>query len=385
MLIGGTYFLYAIYFDTTKQPIGLRTGGDEPHYLLTAKSLLNDKDFNLKNNYNPSQWTDFYNYAQLDLHVVKVTPEAWYSIHSPGLSFLLLPILLVTSNLFLIRIYLAIFAILSLVVIFEVCYGLTGNRFASGLTIAVVGLTRPYFTHSILLFPEIIASLCISLLILRHILIIRHNQVNLVSIGILLGVIPYLHLRYLPLVLFFIILFTFDVIIVLRKIQRLFEMFLPFILLITGLILYYVILFGSLDVDKEQTFWSFSMQSLALTFYNIFFNPRKGLFTNAPIYLLSAVGLFHVIKEKQLEYLPLLALVFYLPLIASFGNWYGEWSPAARYLVVVTGVLSMPLATFFARLKTWRTKFIFYFLSTISILISASIFLSNNSGFVQLQ
>lgn len=66
--------------------------GDEPHYLLITKSLIQDGDINLRNNYQNKDYLEFYP-GPLNVHAFpgKKGREYLYSQHFPGLSVLLLP------------------------------------------------------------------------------------------------------------------------------------------------------------------------------------------------------------------------------------------------------------------------------------------------------
>jgi hypothetical protein len=71
---------------------GISFGGDEPHYLLISHSLIKDGDLNLANNYENGDYQAYMPRVPLQEHVVPgKTPGSKYSMHSPGVSILLLP------------------------------------------------------------------------------------------------------------------------------------------------------------------------------------------------------------------------------------------------------------------------------------------------------
>lgn len=80
-------FRYHKYFDSTSF-----VSGDEPHYLMLTVSLLEDGDFNLKNDYFLKRSTAYYGNNDLFPHIsptMSIEGDKWYSIHTIGLPFLL--------------------------------------------------------------------------------------------------------------------------------------------------------------------------------------------------------------------------------------------------------------------------------------------------------
>lgn len=72
---------------------GATIAGDEPHYLLIAQSLLQDRDFDLTNNYAQREYARYMMFeGELQPHVVPgAKPGSSYSFHSPGIAVLLFP------------------------------------------------------------------------------------------------------------------------------------------------------------------------------------------------------------------------------------------------------------------------------------------------------
>ena len=83
--------LFAVYART----LGLDSfgssdyGGDEPHYLLTAKSLVDDGDFDVRNQRADRDWEEFYPYF-LDRHG-KLTEGHAHEPHGAGFPALIAP------------------------------------------------------------------------------------------------------------------------------------------------------------------------------------------------------------------------------------------------------------------------------------------------------
>ena len=66
-------------------------GGDEPHYLAATQSLLHDGDLRVANNYASGEYLEYFP-GRLEPHFLKrATSGEIYSIHAPGVSFIVLP------------------------------------------------------------------------------------------------------------------------------------------------------------------------------------------------------------------------------------------------------------------------------------------------------
>src|SRR4029453_17779947 len=65
--------------------------GDEPHYLVITQSLLLDHDLKIQNNHERADYTAYF-FGELRPHYLRRgIDEQIYSIHSPGISVLILP------------------------------------------------------------------------------------------------------------------------------------------------------------------------------------------------------------------------------------------------------------------------------------------------------
>ena len=65
--------------------------GDEPHYIMMSESLIQDNDFNLKNDYLLKRYQKYYSDNDLFPHVspkLSIDGDKWYSIHPIGLPLL---------------------------------------------------------------------------------------------------------------------------------------------------------------------------------------------------------------------------------------------------------------------------------------------------------
>jgi len=85
----GLFAVYLALLPWTSQ-VWLKTG-DEPHYLVAAASLARDGDFDLRNNYDPAVYLDWYTANNLTPHVKTRADGAEFLIHTYGLPLLIAP------------------------------------------------------------------------------------------------------------------------------------------------------------------------------------------------------------------------------------------------------------------------------------------------------
>src|ERR687891_1347409 len=90
-----TLALWLLLFGVYAATVGLDAfgdsdyGGDEPHYLLAAESLVEDGDIDVRNEYDARDYADFYPYA-LDPHG-KPTDGRLNEPHGVGFPLLVAP------------------------------------------------------------------------------------------------------------------------------------------------------------------------------------------------------------------------------------------------------------------------------------------------------
>jgi hypothetical protein len=85
----------------------------------------------------------------------------------------------------------------------------------------------------------------------------------------------------------------------------------------------------------------------------VLISPFRGLFFNAPVLLMSVVGLVDLFRRKDLRaeaWLVTSVLLFFLLFISHFNGWYGGWASGPRYLVPALPFLCVPMVLGFVRL-----------------------------------
>lgn len=160
--------LFAVYASTIGTHAFGRSdyGGDEPHYLLTAKSLVEDGNPDLRDEYAGRAYGEFYPY-RLEPHG-SLTRGRADEPHGIGFSLLIAPAYAIAGAKG-VEVFLAALAALALALGYLLALRVVPDPWALGATLAV-GLSPPLIAYSTAVYPELTAAaaLCAAaLLVLR--------------------------------------------------------------------------------------------------------------------------------------------------------------------------------------------------------------------------
>ena len=170
-------------------------GGDEPHYLLTATSLLQDGDVDLLDDYGAREYDDFYPYA-LDAHG-RLKNGRRNEPHGVGFPLLIAPALAVGGETG-VELFLAAIAALAVALGYLLAVRVVPDPWAFGAALAV-GLSPPFVAYGSAVYPELTAGAMLAgaaLLVLR----LREGPSRAASFACfaLLGALPWLGTKYVP-------------------------------------------------------------------------------------------------------------------------------------------------------------------------------------------
>ena len=400
--------------------------GDQPYYLLTTISLVEDHDIDEYNNYHArASYDQFYppfggSYppdfpgilAPYPLppegHIsttVRRPPNEWYSKHGLGVPVLILPgwvlgkaFTPLLSNLTLrgdggwpgVVLEFNLLGALLATQVFLLTWELTHKRWISLAVWATLSFSNPQMSYSFLIFPELPAALLI-LYAFRRLRLgwTKNDLVRLLLIGLSIGYLPWLHTRFLAIVPGLIAYGVYQW----RQAQRplafkgpgwgawkpLGLCLAPVVLSGGAMAAYYMWLYG-VPLPNVQDHAGFFNPLLArerlallLSTLGLFLDQQWGLFPYAPILTLAIMGgiLMGRSREgRQLgRWLGSIILPYFL-VVAGYRAWWGEWCPPARYLAPVTPLAAVPLAvTLETAGQRSSYKALYGLLATVSIAV----------------
>ena len=181
---------------------GASITGDEPFYLITTQSLLQDGNLDLRNQYAARSYESFFDHpAGLWRQSVPLGDGRVLSPHNPGLALLLTPGLAL-GGLAGAQFQLVLIAALTWALAYALALRLTGAAPAlAWLATLAVALTATAFIYSSEIYPEIPAALALVGALLAATRRERLSAWPVVAVVLLLTALPWLGAKYAPLAL----------------------------------------------------------------------------------------------------------------------------------------------------------------------------------------
>jgi hypothetical protein len=199
--------------------------------------------------------------------------------------------------------------------------------------VAIAAISPPIASHAFLVFPEVIALFVTAVIVWFSVQPSKATDTRtLLAIAALLGVLPWMHRKYSFYVLgllFVIVWQRRDAIRRLTSVQTATAIAL-FVVPQAALHLWTWLRWGTLGGPQTLSSVPFSSATLLPGLAGLWMDRQSGLVAYAPIYWLVPVCWLLTWRRTWPYLVPVLLL--YLPM-ASFVEWWGGFSPAARYLV----------------------------------------------------
>lgn len=320
-------------------------GGDQVHYLVMTHSLLQDYDFDLKNDYQSERYREYWD-DELDPHIPvrQFGPESpeWYSLHNPGLPILISPFVKFFGN----KGSLLVMISISLLMIFLTYLWtkqITKNKWCALLGTGAM-LTSVFF---IALNGYLFPNMLIAALFLGAMLLLEKKKITraqFILLGFILGIGPWFHVKLLLSFATIGIIAVVQIILSKKswnnRIIDLLALILPALVLVglfeLKLYQWYGVILPSQTFAGDIIFFVSAIDSLPA----ILFDATKGIFTNNPAFLLIFLGLPIWLRKSPKQILKLFLIIgpsFFLQL--TFLDWWGGWSPSGRYFIDILPIL----------------------------------------------
>jgi hypothetical protein len=193
--------LWLLLFGVYAATLGLNAfgdsdyGGDEPHYLLAAESIVEDGNLDVSDEYATRAYDRFYPYA-LDKHG-KETQGRLNEPHGPGFPLLIAPAYALGGAKG-VELFLAAIAALAVLLAYRLALRVVPDPWAIGAALAA-GLSPPFLAYSTAVYPELTAGAALAgaaLLALR--LDDRPSRADAFGCFALLGMLAWLGTKFVP-------------------------------------------------------------------------------------------------------------------------------------------------------------------------------------------
>jgi tetratricopeptide (TPR) repeat protein len=360
----------------------LPLGGDEPHYLLIAHSLLHDRDLAVFNNYAQRDYAGFFP-AELQPHLSLGKDGTRYPGHPIGLPILLVPAYAITSGRQGAVILMNLLAAFLALQIYLLAFSVTRNKRLALALWGVVSFTTPLLLYSSQIYPEVPSTLFLAIAC-RSIIYRKPEAGGLVYAfisGGSLAILPWLQQRML---LPAIILAGYHIIASVRKYLKrqeqnrdlLFEGIPLLLLAFSGLLMagFYYHLYG--NPMPNAPYISIGMKSIFSFdilvregFLGLLLDQEAGLLMFSPYYVFLFAGFVMLLRKHRSRafWLAGLILSIYIPCAGFTLVWRGAWSPASRYMVVLIPLLLPLVGEALNYTSRSAYRYVFAFLAGMSV------------------
>ncbi len=376
---------------------GLSFSGDEPYYLLTSHSLLQDQDINLANNYADQDYFHFYSREKqpnfrlgMYARAGKQGRDYIYPINLFGVSILVLPWYWLSQFFsggiltFIIKSSLSLWGALLGVQIYLFAKEKWERERLALILWFFYAFSSPLLFYSIHVYPEVPIAL-FSIFIFRKINSPQKPSLKLLLFtGFLLGLFPWFGLKYNLILLCLLFICLYELI---KKhnlgIKAGAFLFFPFIS-ITGFFIFIYSLYGSFSpisiyegvISPEkanalrEAVLGYPLRWRLESFLDYFLDQRDGLLLYSPFFFFSLLGLIEAWKKARKELLGLLFISLPFLLNYAFFTHRQGYSPQGRVLAPFSwvGVLLVGYFLFWNRKKAFT--FLFWFLSLSGVVVS---------------
>lgn len=367
-----------------------RATGDEPHYLLTAHSLVHDGDFDLANNYAQLDYLNFY-FSKDITPQIRLGPSGQQILdHQLALPVLIAPAYALAGREG-VLLFQALLGALLAALTFKLAWLVSQDKFASLLATLFVALSPPLLMYNYLVYPELLGAVLATLVLYYAVSQGRATPASFVLILFSLVTLPWLNRRFVPLAILLALLIAWawrgklegwrdgrsegrPFLQPLRSTTQRFAsspfhffasplFLLGATALSIGLLLWFnsqLIEVGQADITAP-TITSLFWDRVGRGLVGWLVDQQRGLFIFAPIYIFALWGMPFLLNDslrrRQRHWFVVLPILLSLAVTAVAGGFWIAWELGPRFLVVALPGVAPLLALAwrsYSRQKVWR-------------------------------
>lgn len=376
-----TAFLVFSLVSTVLYIRGIHLSGDEPHYLMIAQSIVDDGDFDLKNNFEERSYRGYIP-VDVQFHGGEIDGR-YHSFHLPGVSFLLIPFYLlfklvggiIPPALYFRLAASVIDAFFALVLFYILRMKFTGKDI-TGLWLFFL-CVFPLAFHSVHLYPELPAAA----LMAAAYYTVSSARRNIVLMGLFLSLVPWFHVKYIPALVVMAVYIVYDLLKPFKpftfnaeKMKRLFLFFIFPAVSLVLLVIYSKTLYNTyspLEIFPRESYWTVPWGLRLKVLLAYFLDQRDGLLFYAPLFFLAFLGL----RKKPADRGLLVWIGLSYILFHAFTTVRGAYSPAGRPLMFVSWIFILFIAHFYYNIMKGQVfRFSFGVLAGLGLFVTAWLF-----------
>jgi hypothetical protein len=353
--------------------------GDEPHYLVISQALRDYGSLDVQRVYDTGAYWQYYP-RPIEPHVAPGPDGAPLPLHSIGGPVLWLLPFVLWGRAGVIA-FMTVVSVLIVANTYWLARALDADRAVAAVVATAFGIGTPVLTYSGMSFVEPLGALgCVYALRLLQQRELGTGQLLVVSAA--LGALPWVHSRFL---LFPPVLLAFLAVRVGVDRRRLACLLVPAVLLLAGLELYDVLVWGTPWPAPNQVsggsvpFVADPLPGLLGTVLD----QEAGVLPNFPVLALALPGLLLAAgrRHRRLNLQVAAVALPYLLIVCSFPAWAGAWSPPARFAAVVLPLLAGYVAVALQRAWGAAAVALTAALAGFGLLLTALAVLVDGGGF----
>jgi hypothetical protein len=324
-------------------------GGDEPHYLVIAQSLVKDGDIKIENNHLRGDYHSFFFGPLKPDYLRRGTNGEIYSIHAPGLPAIIAPAFALFGYPGVV-VFLALVSACATGLVWAVVWRVTEDAGASWFGWASVALSVPFVFQSFTAYPDGFGGVIVIFGIFVAVLGRDASARLLFAGGAALAALPWLHTR------FALTAAAIGLIIVARQIDAPDRMrrIMTFAAVpaagATAWFSFFYVVYGTPNPAAPYNEYTQSaLRNVPRGIVGLLFDQQFGLLPNAPVYLCAFAGFVPLARRNRRVAAELAFVILpYTLAAAAFYMWWGGFSSPARFISSVLLPLSIPGGVWFA-------------------------------------
>jgi len=344
---------------TWHQLDGLRLpGGDEPHYLVIAQSLLSDGDLRIANNHERGDYLEYYSLPLKPDYRTTGADGEIYSIHPIGLAYVIAPVFAVAGYPGVVWLLMLLSAATA-TLFWRWARALTDSTAAATFAWAAVALSTTWVFNSVTVYQEIPGAFCVMLALgllgpapspTRPDRPTRQGlPPRLVMAALAIAALPWLHTKYAGMALVLAAALAWRH----RRPPQVALILGPLALSLAGWFTFFYRVWGT---PLPSAPYGADPQMNPLTLLRgapgIWFDQEFGIVTYAPVLLVAFLGLAAMARERSTRLfaaeLTLVGLAL-MTAVGSFDLWWGGSSMPGRGMIAMLPVLAAPIAWYYHR------------------------------------
>jgi hypothetical protein len=338
-----------VYLLTAWQIFPQLPGGDEPHYLVIAQSLLKDGDLQIENNHQRRDYEAYFP-GPLNPHYLALGKNRQiYSVHAPGLAVVVAPVFAAFG-------YPGVLAFLALVsglgtaLAWRAAWLATRDAAASWFGWAAVSLSVPFLFQAFTVYPDGFGATLVMAAFLLAVQSDRLPTRALAAAGVGLAFLPWLHSR------FAVTAAALGFVIVARqraspdRLRRIAAFaVVPLVGALAWFSFFYAIYGTPNPAAPYGGYTQSSIANVPRGLTGLLIDQQFGILANAPVYLCVFAGLVPLARRQRRVAVELaLVVVPYSVAAAFYYMWWGGFVSPARFLASILLPLAVPAAVWFA-------------------------------------